>query len=280
VTALASAPTQKAVMSQARDENFPVAMTLLGRRRRDALLAIYGVARLIDDIGDEAPGDREALLAWVECELDRAYSGENPQHPAMKALAAQLRGHDLPAGPFHRLVEANRRDQTVARYETFDDLLSYCDLSAAPVGELVLHVFGAATADRIALSDRICAGLQVTEHIQDVAEDYRRGRVYMPRDDLARFGCEERELAGAAPSLAAKALIAFELQRARALLSSGASLARTLAPRPRAAVAGFLAGGRATLDAIERAGYDVWSAKPRRTSAAFARQLPRGAFGR
>jgi phytoene/squalene synthetase len=120
----------------------------------------------------------------------------------------------------------------------------------------------------------------VTEHIQDVAEDYARGRVYMPRDDLARFGCEERELAGAGATAAAKALIAFELQRARALLASGAALARTLSPRARAAVAGFLAGGRATLDAIERAGYDVWSAKPRRTRAAFLRQLPRGAFGR
>src|SRR5205807_1088173 len=121
---------------QARDENFPVAIALLGRRRRDALLAIYGVARLIDDIGDEASGDREALLDWVECDLDRAYSGEDPEHPAMNALAVAVWAHGLPAGPFHRLVQANRRDQTVARYETFGDLLSYCDLSAAPVGEL------------------------------------------------------------------------------------------------------------------------------------------------
>ncbi len=109
-------------------------------------MAIYGVARLIDDIGDEAPGDRGALLDWVESELDRVFGeGEAPEHPAMRALALEARAFDLPSAPFHRLVEANRQDQVVTRYDTFAELIEYCELSAAPVGELVLHVFGAAS---------------------------------------------------------------------------------------------------------------------------------------
>jgi squalene synthase HpnC len=279
MTALASAPAHPAVMAQARDENFPVAIGLLGRRRRDALLAIYGVARLIDDIGDEAPGDRDALLDWVDSELDRVDAGVYPEHPAMQTLQREARACALPTEPFRRLVEANRRDQTVARYETFGELLGYCELSAAPVGELVLNAFGAATADRIALSDQICAGLQVTEHIQDVAEDFARGRVYMPVEDLARFGCDERELAGPATP-AARGLIAFEVGRARELMVAGAPLARLLGARPRTAVAGFIAGGRATLDAVEAAGFDVWRAKPRRTTGTFAKRLVGALIGR
>ena len=275
-----SVPPHHAVMAQAREENFPVAIALLGRRRREALLAIYGVARLIDDIGDEVLGDRDALLDWAERELDRVYSGENPEHPAMKALAVQARAFDLPEGPFRRLVEANRRDQTVARYETFDDLLGYCELSAAPVGELVLHAFGAATPDRIALSDRICAGLQVTEHIQDVPEDYARGRVYVPREDLVMTGCAEHELGGPTATPSAKALIAKEVARAHALLELGAPLAKLLPPRPRTAIAAFVAGGRATLDAVTASGYDVWRATPRRTRSAFARRLAGALIGR
>jgi len=212
-------PTSEAVMIQAREENFPVALWLLGRRTRRHLLAIYGFARLVDDIGDEVAGDRLALLDRVERELDA------PEHPVMRALASTVRGCGLPREPFLRLIEANRRDQVVTRYETFDELLDYCRLSAAPVGELVLRVLGAATPERIALSDRICAGLQVIEHLQDVDEDRARGRVYIGTFD------------GAA--------------RARALLDEGAPLVRHLRGRARLAVAGFLAGGRAALDAIE-----------------------------
>jgi squalene synthase HpnC len=267
-------------MAQARDENFPVAIGLLGRRRKQALLAIYGVARLIDDVGDEAPGDRDSLLDWVDSELDRVYAGERPEHPAMQALAREARTFDLPEGPFRRLVEANRMDQAVTRYETFNDLLGYCQLSAAPVGELVLRVFDAATPDRIALSDQVCAGLQVTEHIQDVPEDYARGRVYVPREDLVMTGCAEHELGGPTATPAGKALIAWEVARADALLEMGAPLAKLLPPRPRAAIAAFVAGGRATLDAVTASGYDVWLATPRRTRSAFAKRLPGALIGR
>jgi squalene synthase HpnC len=278
-TASTGIPSSQAVMAQARDENFPVASLVLGSRRRAALMAIYGVSRLIDDIGDEAAGDRDALLDWVDSELARVFGeGGAPEHPAMRALALEARAFDLPRAPFHRLVEANRQDQVVTRYDTFAELIEYCELSAAPVGELVLHVFGAASTERLALSERICAGLQVTEHIQDVTEDYTRGRVYIPREDLARFACEEADLAHRNPK--AGAVVAFEVHRARALLSAGAPLARLLPPRPRAAIAGFVAGGRATLDAIERVGYDVWSAKPRRSRGAFALRFAGALMGR
>jgi squalene synthase HpnC len=239
-------PGRSEVLEQAGRENFTVASMLLGPERRRQLRAIYGFARLVDDVGDEAPGDRSALLDLVEEELGRVYGAGAPRHPVMVELAVAVRAAALPKEPFARLIEANRLDQRTTRYDTFEQLLGYCRLSAAPVGELVLHVFDAATARRIALSDRICAGLQITEHLQDVAEDYRRDRVYLPHEDLVRFGCDNEDLS-APPTARRRALIAFEARRAHHLLSSGAPLARTLPLRPRIAVAGFVAGGRAAL---------------------------------
>jgi squalene synthase HpnC len=237
-------------MGKAEHENFTVASAVLGRRRQRHLMAIYGFARLVDDVGDEVPGDRRALLATVERELDRVYNGEPADHPVMRSLAPTVSACRLPDGPFRRLIEANRRDQLVVRYETFADLLEYCQLSAAPVGELVLHVFGLATPERIALSDQVCAGLQVTEHLQDIREDHERGRIYLPRQDLTRFGCSEEDLVTPYRTAARQALIEFEVQRARTLLGHGARLVRTLPLRPRLAVAGFIAGGRTALDAL------------------------------
>ena len=170
----------------------------------------------------------------------------------MIGLADTISACRLPAAPLRRLLAANRRDQLVTRYETFEQLLDYCRLSAAPVGELVLHVLGAATPDRIVLSDRICAGLQITEHLQDVREDYARGRIYVPADDLARFGCGDADLRAGLATPPGRALLALEVQRARGLLAGGAPLAGTLTPRPRIAVAGFVAGGRRALDALSR----------------------------
>lgn len=269
----AAAPTWAAVMAQARDENFPVASRLVGARRRSQLMAIYGFARLVDDAGDEATGDRSALLDWIEGDLDRIYAGTTPEHPVLRALAPTARALALPATPFRRLIEANRRDQVVHRYRTVAELLDYCQLSAAPVGELVLYVFGAATADRIGLSDRICAGLQITEHLQDVAEDRARGRVYLPGEDLARFGCTDADLLAGAPSPRFGELMRFEAERARALLDEGAPLIRGLPVRAALAVAGFVAGGRAALDGIAAAGYDVLGGRPRASRRSFAAAL-------
>ncbi len=253
--AIAALPTREQVLPQAGRENFTVASGILGRRRARHLMAIYGFARLVDDVGDEAAGDRGALLDLVALELRRVYAqpglGE-PQHPLMQELALTVKECRLPIGPFERLIEANRMDQVLTRYQTFAQLLDYCQLSAAPVGELVLGVFGVATSNRIALSDRVCAGLQVVEHLQDIAEDHSRGRVYMPREDLDRFGCGEEDLAAPVPSAKLRALMSFEGARARALLGSGAPLARTLPPAPRLAIAGFVAGGLRALDELDQ----------------------------
>lgn len=272
--------TPEAVMAQAGAENFPVASRFAGSRAAAHLLAIYGFARLVDDIGDEAPGDRAALLDHVEIELDRIYAGEPAEHALMQRLAAAIGACALPAEPFRRLIEANRVDQTTPRYETFDELLGYCRLSADPVGELVLHVFGQATSERIALSGRICSALQVIEHLQDVAEDHAAGRVYVPQEDLRQFGCPEADLAGPGTTPALRAVVAHEAGRARELLDAGAPLVAELPLRPRLCVAGFLAGGRAALRSLKRADYEVGSGPPPRPRRLLAVAMPRAVMGR
>jgi squalene synthase HpnC len=259
----AGVPGLEEIMARAGGENFPVATRLLGSRLRESLLAIYGFARLTDQIGDEVTGDRLALLDWLDSEIDRIYAGDTPEHPALARMAAVARESHIPADPLHALVEANRVDQTVSSYSTFDDLLSYCALSANPVGHMVLHVFGDATPERITLSDAICSGLQVTEHLQDVREDLANGRVYLPQEDLARFGCDEADLAISPSPERVRVLIAFEVERARRLFDSGEPLIASLRGRARLAVTAFVAGGRAALAGVERAGFAVETHPPR-----------------
>jgi squalene synthase HpnC len=261
VDAPPGAPAASAVMARAETENFTVASRLLPRHARSHLLAIYGFARLVDELGDSVPGDRLAALDWLEQELDRAYDGR-AQHALLTRLEPTLRECSLRREPFVRLIEANRVDQRVSRYETWEELRGYCRLSADPVGELVLSVLGLATPARVALSDSICTGLQLTEHCQDVAEDFAAGRVYLPAEDLARFGCAPAELALKHAGQPLREVIAFEVARARGLFADGAPLVGQLRGRPGLAVASFLAGGRAALDAIERAGWDVLAGPP------------------
>src|SRR6266513_2688429 len=180
-------PSESAVLERAATENFSVASLVLGRATRDHLLAVYGFARLVDQLGDEVEGDRLAHLDWLEAEVGRIYDGVAPEHPLMQRLAPTVRTLGLPREPFVRLIDANRRDQRQQVYATFDELVDYCDLSANPVGELVLHIFGAATPERIAQSDAVCTALQLLEHWQDVHEDHANGRIYLPADDLERF---------------------------------------------------------------------------------------------
>jgi squalene synthase HpnC len=273
---LLDAPSSRAVMRRASGENFPVASHILPRRVRAHLLALYGFARLVDELGDGAlpdapartaargPAARERLVALddLERDLDRAYRGE-AEHPLLRRLQPTLRECALPRGPFVRLIEANRVDQRVSRYETWEQLRGYCELSANPVGELVLGVFGAVTPTRVALSDAICTALQLAEHCQDVAEDRDRGRVYLPAEDLARFGCAISDLSAEHAGEPLRAVLAYETRRARDLLAQGAPLIDDLRGlRERLSVAAFVAGGRAALDAIERAGYDVLAGPP------------------
>ena len=276
-------PTAEAVMARAQGENFPVAGRLLPRRRREQLLSVYGFARLVDELGDGVAGDRLAALDWLESELDDALAGR-ATHPLMVRLEATLHECALPREPFVRLIEANRADQRRSRYETWEELRAYCALSADPVGEIVLGIFGFSDPARVGLSDSICTALQLVEHCQDVAEDLAKGRIYLPLEDLARFGCREHELAAPHASAPLRAVLAFEVQRSRTLLDAGAPLLHRLGGTARLAVAAFLSGGRAACGAIEAAGYDVLPGPPRASrtgrAAALAGTLLAVAAGR
>jgi len=270
-------PSTAAVMTRAGGENFPVASRVLPRRVRAHLLAVYGFARLVDELGDAAAGDRLAALDELERELDRAFDGHATQ-PLLVRLAPTLRECALPREPFVRLIEANRTDQRVSHYESWEQLRSYCALSADPVGEIVLRILGRATPERIALSDSICTALQLAEHLQDIAEDVAVGRFYIPAEDLARFGATHEDLraGGGDPlPLGVAETIAFEVERARSLLREGEPLIATLSGRERLAVAAFAAGGEAALEAIERAGYDVRGGAPRASTPQRLRALGR-----
>jgi squalene synthase HpnC len=267
-------PDAVAVVAQAGGENFPVAARVLPARLRRHLLAIYGFARLADDIGDEAPGDRLASLDWLERELEAAAAGA-ATHPILRALTPTLRELNLPLDPFRRLIEANRQDQRVQRYASWEELAAYCELSANPVGHLVLAVFDAATPERVMFSDRVCTGLQLVEHCQDVGEDAGRGRVYLPADDLERFGCQEAELLGASASPALRQVLRFELARATELLGAGRELTSGLHGWARLTIAGYVAGGQAAVDAIGAAGHEVLASTPRPGRArTLARAVP------
>jgi len=230
---------------------------------RTHLLAIYGYARLVDELGDAAAGDRLERLDALEAELHTVFGGgREPVHPLLARLVPTVRALDLPPGPFLALIEANRQDQVTSSYQSYDELLGYCALSANPVGELVLHVFGVATPERIVLSDAVCSALQLAEHWQDVAEDRACGRVYLPAEDMVRFGVREDDLDAARTGVALARLIAFEVERARALLVGGAPLVGTLRGAARVAVAGYVGGGRAALAAITASGCDVLAGPP------------------
>lgn len=244
-----------ALRARAGGENFPVALRVLPRTLRHDLLALYDVARLFDELGDAAPGDRLALLDRAEAELHAAFDGE-ASDPVLRALAPTIRRRQLPREPFLRLIEANRRDQREREMQSWSSLREYCRHSATPVGELVLNVLGAATPANVSLSDDVCTALQVVEHCQDVAEDAAAGRVYLPLADLAACGCARDELTRAPASPALRRAVALQVSRARLLLASGRPLTARLRGFGRVVVAGYVAGGLAGCDALERAGHD------------------------
>jgi squalene synthase HpnC len=249
-----------------------------GRRRH--LMAVYGFARITDDIGDEAPpAEQPRPLDELEADLGRLKDGQ-ARLPVIRALEPTVTELGVPMQPFLDLIAANRQDQIVSRYQTFDDLVGYCKLSANPVGRIVLYVFGTFTQPRAVLSDRVCTALQLAEHWQDVGEDYRAGRIYLPGEDLDRFGVSEADLGLPAAPQRLRELMAFETRRARLLLDDGAPLVGTLRGMARLAVAGYVAGGRAALASIAAAGHDVLTATPepgrRRTAAELLRAAVTG----
>jgi len=274
------------VVANAPGENFPVALRLLPARHRRHLTNLYFFARLTDDLGDEArdaqAGTSEGadaselrlrLLDELAADVDRIYQGQTPESPVMQAMAETVRECGVPAKPLLDLIQANRQDQQVTRYRTFADLQQYCELSANPVGQIVLYIFGVATPERIALSDSICTALQLAEHWQDVAEDLGNGRIYLPGEDLERYGCTEADLAAPTAGPAVRELMTFETDRASRLLDRGAPLVGTLRGSARLAVAGYLAGGRAALAAIRAQRHDVLKGTPRPRKRRLAGEL-------
>jgi squalene synthase HpnC len=276
---------ERGTLDKAAHENFPVAPFFLPRDWREDLMAVYGFARLVDDIGDGdlAPGGDDARLLGVsateaenrlllldafEADLHRVFAGsagsdDPPRHPLLRRLQPTVRRRSLTPGPFLGLIAANRQDQLVTRYETYDDLLAYCELSANPVGRLVLAVTGTSTPERVRRSDAICTALQIVEHLQDVSEDLGRDRVYLPVTDMKRFHVREADLAAKTAGASVRALVAYEAQRARDLLNEGAPLVGSVHGRLRLLLAGFVAGGRAAIRAIAAADYDVLPGPPK-----------------
>ena len=242
-------------------ENFPVVSWLLPRELRDPMYAVYAYCRGVDDLGDEAEGDRLSLLDQWEAELRRCYDG-SPSDPRFVALADTIRRFDITPEPFVRLIEANRRDQRQARYQTFDELLGYCSYSANPVGRLVLHVFGYRDEERAALSDATCTALQLTNFWQDVVRDLAMGRIYIPQQDMADFGVSEADLAAELATPALRELMRFEVQRTREYFRRGLPLIGSVRGRLRVDLRLFTLGGLSILDAIERQRYDVLSHRP------------------
>lgn len=276
-TSLLDRPELAAARIDARSsgENFPVASLLAPREARPHLRAIYGFARLVDNLGDEAEGDRLALLAELERELDGP-----PQTEIMQRLHETIQAYGLPREPFARLIEANRIDQRKSRYDTWDDVKEYCTYSADPVGRLVLGVYGRDQDDELlAWSDDVCTGLQLVNFLQDPPRDYALGRVYLPLEDLHRFAVVEHEMEGPLNERLI-ALFRFEADRARSLLASGLPLSRSLGRRVGRSVSLFARGGMAALDALERSGWDVFSSRPAPTAWTFGRLTIRELFRR
>ncbi|MEU3777566.1 squalene synthase HpnC [Streptomyces sp. NPDC032472] len=282
----------RATLGKARTENFPVAPSFLPRAWREGLMAVYGYARLVDDIGDGdlAPGgrdavllgldpaaadDRLALLDAFEADLRRVFGGTDgpPRHPLLLALQPVVRDHGLTPEPFLALIEANRQDQRTTRYATYGELAAYCELSANPVGRLVLALTGTATPERIRRSDAVCTALQIVEHVQDVAEDLGRDRIYLPAEDMRRFHVTEADLKAATAGASVRSLVAYEAGRARDLLDDGLPLVGSVSGRLRLLLAGFVGGGRAALRAVSAAGFDVLPGAPGPTKTGLLREV-------
>ncbi len=264
---LAGAPTAGQAFAYCRKvalghyENFSVVSWLLPRELRPHMYAVYAYCRGVDDLGDEAEGDRLALLDDWEAELGRCYDG-TPRDIRFVALRETIRAFDIPPEPFLRLIEANRRDQTVSRYQTFAELREYCTYSANPVGHLVLYLFGYRDDKRRLLSDSTCTALQLANFWQDVSLDLEKGRIYIPLEDMQRFGYSEEELLARRHSEGFRRLMAFQVQRTRDLFREGLRLVPRVRGRLRLDLRLFSLSGLAVLDAIERMDYDVLHRRP------------------
>ncbi len=256
-------------------ENFPVASLAIPHAIRPFVAVVYAFARLADDFADE--GAREAaerlqLLDDWQKKLDQVYGGQ-ADHPVFIALKETIRKTGLPQKPLDDLLRAFRMDVTVKRYPTFAELHSYCRFSANPVGHLVLHLFGVSSPETRISSDALCTGLQLANFCQDFSVDWSRGRLYVPLDDLARFGYNETDIASGVSDDRFRALMAFQVDRARGFLLDGVPLLTMVSGRLRLELSMTLRGGLAILERIVGEKYTVMHNRPTLTTGDKARML-------
>jgi len=252
-------------MSVGHYENFPVASLLLPRRLRKPIAAIYHFARTADDFADEGDlPDQERLQRLDEFrdELGRISDDTTPLTPLFISLGAEIREHALPMQPFLDLLDAFSQDVVIKRYSDFPDLLEYCRRSANPVGNLLLHLYKEATPVNIACSDAICTSLQLINFWQDIDRDYNKGRIYLPLDEMARFGVNEKHISLGKADEAWCELMKFQVDRTRAMMLSGAPLGSILTGRIGLEMRMIIAGGLRILAKLENAKYDMFKHRP------------------
>jgi squalene synthase HpnC len=246
-------------------ENFPVASVLLPRRLRKPVAAIYHFARAADDIADEGESSNEERLKRLDefrAEMALIANNETPLTLLFQNLAAEINHHSLPMQPFHDLLDAFSQDVVKKRYANFDEVLDYCRRSANPVGNLLLHLYEEATPVNIAYSDAICTSLQLINFWQDVAKDYAIGRIYVPLDELALYGVSEDQIAQGISNDAWRALMKFQVDRARALMLTGKPLGSILTGRIGLEMRMIIAGGLRILSKLESTQYDMFRHRP------------------
>jgi squalene synthase HpnC len=247
-------------------ENFPVASLLLPRALRGPIEAIYHFARAADDMADEGDAPPEARLAGLNAfhaALDQLEANSPPADALFQRLAPVIARYRLPLQLFRDLLEAFAQDVTQTRYADYPELLDYCRRSANPVGRLVLCLQGTPTPEQFGQSDAICSALQLINFWQDVAIDWRKGRIYLPREDLRRFGVTEEDIAASRLSPQWKALMAFQVERSRILMRQGAPLVHALHGRLGWEIRLTIQGGLRILEKIDAADYDVFRHRPR-----------------
>jgi squalene synthase HpnC len=268
-------------LARSHYENFSVASWFLPERLRQHFFNVYAYCRISDDLGDEV-GDTAAslqLLDQWESELDACYDG-HPRHPVFVALAETVRKFEIPKHEFVDLLTAFRQDQNVSRYETFNDLLGYCKFSANPVGHLVLYLCGYRDSDRQHLSDFTCTALQLANFWQDVSADFAKGRIYLPLQDLRRFGVSEDVIRDRENTSAFRDMIKFEVERAREWFRQGLPLVSNVKRELAIDVELFSRGGQEILNAIERQNYAVLGRRPAISKTRKLALVARAALGK
>ena len=268
-------------LARSHYENFSVASWFLPARLRQHFFNVYAYCRISDDLGDEVGNPRASLqlLDQWEGELNACYQG-NPRHPVFVALRETITACDIPRDPFANLLKAFRQDQTVTRYQTFDDLLGYCLNSANPVGHLVLYLCGYRDAERQKLSDYTCTALQLANFWQDVSVDYAKGRIYLPLDDLRQYAVSETEIAHSRNTPDFCSLMRFEVKRARDWFFQGFALVDKVDRELAVDIELFSRGGLEILNAIEHQGYAVLGRRPAISKSRKLMLVARAALGK